>query len=173
MRIVKKKTILWLSVLCLTWASTGCGKSPQPEAPTPLSSLTWESSYEDMEALEGEAPDSYDSVYGGPACTYEKEYGGQKGTLKYMFDSDRKLMCIAWSYETEDPKKLDQVYNGIHGEIVERHGESGYNPANATNYGDVWYLEDGDIILSAITTQSQCALQYAYLNPLVSNQEQP
>lgn len=171
MKMKQRTTFLWVLALCLAWILAGCGSSGKTEAPSPFSPLTWDASYEELQELEGEALTTYNSVYGGTACTYEKEYQGQKGTLKYMFDGDGQLMCIAWAYETEDAAQLDQVYTALHKEVVERHGESGYNPDNPTSYGDVWYLESGHIILSAVTTGNQCALQYAYLNPLASDQE--
>lgn len=171
MRMNQKKAALWLLTACLILILAGCGAKERTEAPSPLSSLTWNSSYEEMVAVEGKALESYDSVYGGPAYTYAKEYQGQKGTLKYMFDGNQQLMCIAWAFETADRAQLDQLYTALHGEVVERHGESGYNPGNSTNYGDVWYLDSGHIILSAVTGQDQYALQYAYLNPLASDEE--
>ena len=49
--------------------------------------------------------------------------------------------------------------------MVAAHGESGYNTQKETNYGDVWYLEDGNIIISTMVTDSQKALQFAFLSP--------
>ncbi|MCI8893996.1 MAG: hypothetical protein HFI41_04980 [Lachnospiraceae bacterium] len=171
MKLRQRFLSAWILAACFAWILAGCSGSAGQEAPAPFSALTWEASYEDLTRLEGEPLTTYDSVYGGTACTYAKEYKGQKGTLKYMFDDNNQLMCIAWAYETADPSQLDSVYTALHEEVVERYGESGYNPDNPTSYGDVWYLDSGHIILSAITTGNQCALQYAYLNPLASDPE--
>ena len=57
---------------------------------------------DDIQALEGDSGESYDSVYDGTTYTYEKEYDGLKGTIKYMFDDKEKLVCLSWMYETDD-----------------------------------------------------------------------
>ena len=55
--------------------------------------------------------------------------------------------------------------------MEDTYGESGYDSENPTNYGDVWYLENGNILLMVVTTDTQQALQYSYLNPEVSTKE--
>jgi hypothetical protein len=124
-----------------------------------------------MEAAEGSDYETYDSVYGGTTYTYSKEYLDCTGTVKYMFDQDDQLMCVAWAYTPESAEELDTVYSAIHEELVDTYGNSGYDNTDETNYGDVWYLDSGDIILSAVTMDSQWAFQYAYLNPAVSNSD--
>lgn len=158
-------------MLCILCCFTGCGKEENPAPVSPFSELFWDSSAEDMTASEGEPTDSYASVYSGITYVYDKEYHGRNGTLKYMFDGDDKLMCIAWAYEAADADDLDTVYHLLHAEVVDACGQSGYNPSGSTNYGDVWYRADGDIIISAVTAGGKYAMQYAYLNPLVSNQD--
>lgn len=160
------------TITFLSCSLMGCQKGSDSEKGSicPFSALTWESSYEDMTALEGNEYESYDSVYEGTAYTYSKEYLGRTGTVKYMFDAENRLMCMAWAYSTDSIDELGEVYDTIHEQVVDAHGESGFDNANSTNYGDVWYLESGDILITAVTTDSETALQYAYLNPLVSKQ---
>lgn len=165
------KTPLRLTFLCLLLCClTGC-KSPKNQPPAPFSALTWDASYEDVKEAHGDEIESYPSVYEGTTYVYEAAYQERNGTLKYMFDSEEKLMCIAWAYETEDRKELDSVYQSLKKEVEDVHGESGYNPSAPASGGDVWYLEEGDIILTAVSGQDSSALQYAYLNAAVSNQE--
>lgn len=167
----KLRTPALIYAAFLLCALTGCSGGKAGQAAAPFSSLTWDSSPEDLKQLEGEAKESYDSNYNGTTYVYDGEYQGRNGTLKYMFDADEKLMCIAWAYIAADADDLDAAYTSIHAEIVAAHGESGYHPSGSTNYGDVWYRAEGDIILSALTVEGQSAMQYAYLNPKVSNQE--
>lgn len=144
----------------------GCGSKELANLPDcPFSDLKWTSSVKDMEKTEGTDYETYDSVYGGMTYTYEKEFQGVPGTVKYMFDGDDKLASIAWAYGSEDADELYQLYENIHADVVEAHGESGYNTQKETNYGDVWYREDGNIILSTMVTESQKALQFAYISP--------
>lgn len=164
---MKKKYIRFC--LTLTTAAAlfcGCGSGQTAKLPDcPFSELTWESTVKDMEQTEGTEHETYDSVYGGTTYTYEKEYLGVCGTVKYMFDENEALASIAWAYGSEDADELYRLYETIHEDVVTAHGESGYNTDKETNYGDVWYLEDGNIIISAMVTDSQKALQFAYLSP--------
>ena len=165
--MIKKK----LFSLCLTLALVaallcGCGGKKNAAFPDcPFSELTWASSVADMEKAEGIDYETYDSVYGGTTYTYSKEYKGLPGTVKYMFDAEKKLASIAWAYGSDSADELKQLYENIHADVAAVHGESGYNTDKETNYGDVWYLEEGNIIISTMLTDSQKALQFAYLSP--------
>ena len=64
-----------------------------------------------------------------------------------------------------DADELRRLYDTIHADLVAVHGDSSYNNEKETNYGDVWYLEDGNIIISVMITGSQKALQFAYISP--------
>ena len=157
--------------LCLTLFFTaallcGCGSKKSTALPDcPFSELKWESSVKDMEKVEGTDHETYASVYGGTTYTYDREYQGVPGTVKYMFDQDDKLASIAWAYGSDDAEELYKLYDTIHADVVAAHGESGYNTQKETNYGDVWYREDGNIIISAMITESQKAFQLAYVSP--------
>lgn len=156
--------ILLSLILCFTLA--GCQKAPIEECP--FSDLSWKSSVEDVISAEGKEYTTYDSTYNGLTYSFPKTYMDQEGTLKYMFDDNDNLMSIAWSCSI-DSDNLKNIYDKIHEEIVRIHGESGYESASPTNYGDVWYLDGGNVILSAVSTDTQSALQYGYLNPEVSS----
>lgn len=156
-------------------ALTGCSfdknSSSKKSLGLPFTKLTWDNSYDDMVALEGKSTATYDSIYKGTTYTYPKKYLGLDGTINYMYDDANKLMCVAWSYSATSADDLKSTYKKIHDQLKNSYGASGYNTSNQTNYGDVWYRDEGDIILSAATTNSIKALQYAYLNPVVSNKE--
>ena len=161
-----KKIYCLFFTLLAALALTGCGGKGSKTLPDcPFSELKWASCIKDMEKTEGKEYDTYDSVYGGTTYTYDKEYQGVTGTVKYMFDDKKQLACIAWAYSSESTEELYQLYETIHQEVVSAHGESGYNTDKETNYGDVWYLDDGNIIISTMVTESQKALQFAYLSP--------
>lgn len=163
---MKKKLFRLCTVLLFTTALLfGCGSNSSTMPDCPFSDLKWSSSVKDMEKAEGTGHETYDSVYGGTTYTYGKEYQGVSGTVKYMFDEDEKLASIAWAYGSDDADELYQLYETIHADVVAAYGESGYNTQKETNYGDVWYLKDGNIILSTMVTNSQKALQFAYLSP--------
>ncbi len=156
-----------LTLVLVSGVLTGCQSEKKP-AGFPFTELTWENSYDDMVELEGDSDNTYDSVYDGTTYTYPKKYMDLDGTIKYMYDGDNKLMCVAWTYSAESDEDLQETYDTIHEEVEKAYGESGYDPKTPSSYGDVWYLEEGNIILSAMTTDTQKALQYSYLNPKVS-----
>lgn len=138
----------------------------------PLTEITWENDLEDVIKLEGEEYKSYASVYNGTTYTFPKEYLNLEGTIKYMFDQDGVLMCVAWAYGSDSIDILADLYDEIHSDVKDLYGESGYNPNSSTNFGDVWRLDGGHIILSVMDTNTQKALQYSYQNPLASNDTQ-
>ncbi len=152
---------------------SACGSTPKESLPdAPFTSLTWENNIDDMISAEGDSFSTYDSVYGGLCYTYPKKYEDREGTVKYMFDDQDRLMCVAWTCSCEDESELFALYQSITDSVNERHGESGYQADHPGNYGNVWYLESGDIVLSTMVTSELKALQYAYLHPLVSGQSE-
>lgn len=167
MKRIKSKKMLYIFLSLLTVLSlAGCGSTASTTLPDcPFSELKWASSVKDMEKIEGTDYETYDSVYGGTTYTYEKEYQGKAGTVKYMFDDKKRLASIAWACSSKSADELYALYETIHAQIEAVHGKSGYNTQKETNYGDVWYLDDGNIIISTMVTESQKALQFAYLSP--------
>lgn len=162
------KILCCLAVISGIAFLTGCAGNPKQTAVCPFSDLTWEASPEDAIESEGDAYQTYDSIYNGSTYTFPKRYLKQDGTIKYMFDDKDALMCFAWTVQSDDEASLQALYDEIHAQLVKTYGESGYNTSKSTNYGDVWHLKQGDIVLSVMKTASQKALQYSYMHPAVS-----
>lgn len=161
---------------CLLPVLTGCfllllGCSKKAESvECPFTEITWESTLEDVWALEGEeALDSYTSIYYGMTYTYEKEYMGLPGTVKYMFDDENRLMSMAWLYIPESDEDLDKVYDTLQRETEKLYGESGFDADQGTARGEVWYLEDGNILIGVMSTGVNEAVQYQFFHPDVSS----
>lgn len=165
--------ILALSFFLFMGCSTDTTLKDQTAMVSPFTEITWENKLEDVIKLEGDQYESYASVYSGTTYAFPKEYLNLEGTIKYMFDGDGALMCIAWAYGSDSLNSLTKLYNKIHSDVEETYGESGYNPNSPTNFGDVWKLDSGHIILSVMNTNTQKALQYSYQNPLISDDTQP
>lgn len=147
------------------------GAAQSTSAATPFSPISWEDDSSDVIALSNNHYDTYDSVYGGLCYTYPQKYQGKDGMIKYMFDDRNRLMSVAWTYSAPSQEELFALYDQLHAEIEAVYGTSGYNSDTGTSAGDVWYLEDGDIIISIMNTASIKALQYSYLHPEVSNHQ--
>lgn len=174
MNIKKFFTIFLCSFsLCLLSACGGSLDKTAPALDCPFTEMDWNSTTEDILAAEGSDYAAYDSVYGGICYTYPKEFEGYPGTVKYMFNEKEELMCVAWAYNgTDDEESLYSLYDTINDSVIEIYGESGYAGNGVSNYGNVWYLESGDIVLTTMLTSDNKALQYAYLHPAVSNTAQ-
>ncbi len=166
--ITRLPRLLLPAAICLLCVY-GAAQSASPAAP--FSPAGWEADSNKVIALSNNRYDTYDSVYGGLCYTFPQQYQGRDGTIKYMFDDRDKLMSVAWAYTTPDQDELFALYEQLHAEIEAVYGASGYNSDTGTSAGDVWYLEDGDIIISVMNTPSNKALQYAYLHPDVSNHQ--
>lgn len=157
------KSFILIIVACFL---TGCGNIPS--ATCPFTDISWNDSLEDVTALEGEPSQTYPSVYNGSVYIFPKKYQSWDGNIKYMFDNKNKLMCISWTYNADSATMVKEIYQSIYEQLETSYGESGYSTSSSSNYGDVWYLDAGDIILSVVSTDTQNALQYSYLNPEVS-----
>lgn len=164
---------LVISLFLFTACKADTNSNDEPDVVLPFTEITWEHGFEDVTNLEGDYVSSYDSVYNGTTYTFPKEYLNLDGSIKYMFDGDGGLMCVAWTYRSDSLDTLTYLYNEIHSNLEATYGESGYNANNSTNFGDVWRLSGGHIILSVMNTNTMKALQYSYLNPIVSDDTQP
>ncbi len=155
-----------LALILLASILTGCGEVTPIDCP--FTDLGWETTEEELLAAEGEYLSTYDSTYGGLTYTYEGTYMNNPGILKYMYDTEGVLMSVAWAYSAADDESLLNLYNEIHANLEATHGKSGYNTTFIGNYGDVWELPEGDILLSVMATSTNKALQLAYVNPASS-----
>jgi len=134
----------------------------------PFTEATWASSADDVIAKEGKASGTYDSIYGGTTYVFDTSYENKDGSIKYMFDDKGALMCVAFTYLSSTPEEVTDLYNTVNDKLTSSLGESGYKTNQSTNYGNVWYREEGDVVVSCMVTSEQNSLQYSYLNPIVS-----
>lgn len=160
-----------LSALALLSAGllSGCGKPKAVDCP--FTELGWETTAEELFEAEGVCDEPYKSTYGGIVYTYPSAYMGYDGTIKYMFDENNVLMSVAFAYGSEDAEELKAFYDKLVSDIEKEHGKSSHSTDESTNYGKVWELKEGHIILSVMVTESNKALQIAYVNPLDQEKE--
>lgn len=161
--------ICFCFILTLSLALSACKSSAKADPVAPFSEIGWASTLDDIIAAEGDGYDTYDSTYGGLCYTWPKEYNGHEGTIKYMLDENDALMCIAWAYGAEDAESLDVLYQELYDSVSAENGDSTPQSQGVGNYGDVWYRDAGSILLTVMVTAENHALQYAYMNPVVSS----
>lgn len=171
MKYFHKSIPALLIIMGCTSLFFGCGPKKPEKVTCPFTEITWENTLEEVQALEGEAIESYASIYDGMTYSYSKEYDGMDGTIKYMFDDEEKLMCMAWLYIPEDAKDLDEVYIKLKEQTEDLYGKSGFSSSQLGAKGDVWYLEDGNILIGVMSTGINEAVQYQFFHPDVSSEK--
>lgn len=160
----------FLLLTSLIFSLCGCS-STQKQVTCPFTEITWENTLEDVQALEGELLDSYYSSYKGTTYVYEKEYLGLPGTIKYMFDDKEQLKSMAWLYLPESDEDLEEVYANLCTQTNKLYGDSGFDSDMSTAKGEVWYLEDGNILIGVMSTGVNEAIQYQFFHPDVSSEK--
>lgn len=148
----------------------GCGKGNPGSPAAPFSDVSWDDSLEDILSYEGDGYSTYASVYGGTCYTYPKAYQERQGTIKYMFDGEERLMCVAWACSADEEQELYSLYDILEESVDDKVSGDAPGESQPSNTGRVWYREEGNIILSLMITSDLKALQYAYLHPDVSSQ---
>ena len=78
-------------------------------------------------------------------------------------------MSMAWVYIPESADDLEYAYQTLCDETNQLYGESGFNSDMGTAKGNVWYLEDGNIVIGVMSTGVNEAVQYQFFHPDVSD----
>lgn len=169
MKRLQKSIVLFFVIMANLFVLCSCGQTQKVECP--FTEITWENSLDDVLALEGDPVESYDSIYSGTTYSFNKEFNGMQGTIKYMFDDNDKLMSMAWVYIPQSKDDLENVYQSLYDETCQLYGESGFDSNTGTAKGNVWYLKDGNILIGVMSTGVNEAIQYQFFHPDVSSQK--
>lgn len=149
---------------------TGCGNKKSAQI-APFSDATWETVESDLAELEsGDEKETYPSMYYGQTHTFDKTYLDHDGTVKYMFDDKGQLMGLAWTAVAKSEAQYQEIYNTLKDKLKKEYGDS-TDRSGQTNAGDVWYTEEGDIVLIGSSTDKLKVVQCGYLNPVVSGED--
>lgn len=155
-------------IAVLSFLISGCAAEAAP-INCPYTKLSWEATADDMIALEGEAYETYDSIYKGITYTYPKEYLGNTGMIKYMYDDAGRLCNVSWSYTGEDEDEVMAVYKSVVEDMTKLHGES-INDDGVGNYCESWVSDGGTVMANAVITNDTKVMQIAYMSADVSRQ---
>lgn len=168
--MTKLKTYLITILLAASMAAAvGCSQS-KSSINCPFTGLSWESTTDEMIALEGDDYETYDSIYKGLTYTYPKEYLGNNGMIKYMYDDKGTLCNVSWSYQSDDEEDVKAVYDSICGEMNKLHGDS-RNDDGIGNYCEIWSSNGGTVMANAVITNDAKVMQIAYMSAQVSKQQ--
>ena len=135
----------------------------------PFTEMSWEDTTDRMISLEGDGYDTYDSIYKGLTYTYPKEYLGNTGMIKYMYDGNGKLCNVSWSYTGDSEDDVMEVYRAVVEDMNKLHGNS-TNDDGVGNYCEMWISSGGTVMANAVITNDTKVMQIAYMSADVSKQ---
>lgn len=163
-------TLLLAACLLFSLPFSGCSEKKKAEPiDCPFTDLGWDTAPEALFEAKGDYLEAYPSTYGGQTYTYAGSYLEQAGIIKYMFDENNGLMSVAFTYSADSTEELQAFYEEVLAETKAIYGKSASEADEeaslGTSYGHVWRLEEGNIVLSVMLTNSNKALQIAYVNP--------
>lgn len=164
-----RKIIMIITAAVLSLTGMGCGKS-QNAANCPFSELSWDSTTEDMIALEGDGYDTYDSIYKGITYTYPCNYLDIPGMVKYMYDDNEILCNISWSYNGVSAEDISKTYDAVCADIEKSFGK-GNDDDGVGNRSRIWVTDSGTIMVSSVTTNDTNVMQIAFMRKEVSKQQ--
>ena len=167
MKVSIRRTVSLISLITAV-ALSGCSKGSS-NIGCPFSELSWDDSYDEMIKIEGEQYETYDSIYKGTTYTYPKEYLGNPGMIKYMYDDAGKLCNVSWSYTGDDADEVLTVYRAVCDDTVNTHGPS-TSDDGIGNYCEIWAAENGTVMANAVITNDTKVMQIAYMSADVSKQ---
>ena len=165
-----KLLVLGLTTSVILGSFTACGKDSSVVSDCPFSSLSWDATVEDMTDLEGQDYETYDSIYQGITYTYPKEYLGQKGMIKYMYDDKEQLCNISWSYTGSAEDEVMGIYSSVCDQAKDKYGE-GNTDDGIGNYCQMWVETNETIMANAVITDDTKVMQIAYMRASVSKQD--
>lgn len=159
---------LLLSICFIVVFLTACSGNGR-DIGCPFTALSWDASAEDVMEEEGSDYETYDSIYKGLTYTYQKDYLGYTGTIKYMFDPEGALCNVSWSYAAEDADSVLTVYRDVCDDTVKRLGP-GTSDDGVGNYCEMWISDKGTVMANAVITNDTHVMQIAYMSAEVSKQ---
>lgn len=170
---MKKKHIISLPLILLMFLTlflflTGCSGG-KTAIGCPFTELSWNDSKKDMEKIEGEPLETYDSIYNGTTYTYSKKYLEKDGVVKYMYDDKDQLCNVAWSYTGETAEDVIEVYKNVCSDTEKKYG-TGTSDDGVGNYCQMWITDSETIMANAVITNDVTVMQIAYMSSKVSKQ---
>lgn len=141
------------------------------QSPFIFSDATWNSTIEDVIALEGEIVEEYEATSNRYCYVFNKSFNNLDGIIRYFFSSDG-LQQVTFVYDATDVDTVNSIYNVLKTSLTAEYGESGYNLKEENVSGDVWYFDKYSISINKIT-MFLMSIQYSYtlLNDDVSNEK--
>ena len=159
-----------IMILFISLLTVGCtSKDKEAVLDCPFTELNWNASVDDIVNYEKTEYECYDSMYQGTTYIFPKDYSDKEGSIKYMTDDKGALKNVAWLYVGNDKEDVMSVYNSLIKELTDKYGKPTDNTDNVNNYGEVWKLDSGNIVITAVITTEAKMVQVGYMHPTVSD----
>ncbi len=101
--------------------------------PAPFSTLTWESTLQDMEATYGKWADMSKNDDKSTSYTYQTTYEGVSGKNSYTFNEDGMLRCITFYSSLKSASELNKIFEVSNEYLKSEYGECSNSTENAIN----------------------------------------
>lgn len=160
---MKQIALMLIPLILLSLCACSAEQVPAMTGAPFCENACWDWDTERVTEEYGECAAPYASVYGGITLSYPLAWQEREGTVKFMFSEDGRLASVAWTLITESAEVLDEVYDTIIGLEAEKNGTDGSLSQGVGNYGALWYLEDRDVLVTAVSVGGSCGLQYSYI----------
>ena len=170
-----QKLIFFLFALSLGITVLAC-KPTVKELTIPFTEMTWDNTLENIKSVEGEIVTTSPSAYNGTIYTFEKEYLGVTGNIKYSFDEENALKSVGWMYSSASIEELETLYQKVCSEAEKSYGKCGVdtteypNMKNSSVIGKFWYLDDGNIQVLLVYAGDDSVFQVQYVHPDVASE---
>ena len=150
---MKRKIRLILAVIiCVLLTGCAGGQMKADSNPAPFSSLTWKSTEEDMQNEFGKYLEKNRLEDGGNSYRYNGTYGGEKGTVTYVFNKDGELTVMTFYCSVKNKADLTKIFDSNKEALTAEYGacsaskENAVNSKSYINFYD-WETPDGTISL--------------------------
>lgn len=108
---MKRKIRLILAVIiCVLLTGCAGGQMKADSNLAHFSSLTWKSTEEDMQNELGKYLEKNRLEDGGNSYRYNGTYGGEKGTVTYVFNKDGELTVMTFYCSVKNKADLTKIY---------------------------------------------------------------
>ena len=107
----RKIRLILAAIICVLLTGCAGGQMKADSNPAPFSSLTWKSTEEDMQNEFGKYLEKNRLEDGGNSYRYNGTYGGEKGTITYVFNKDGELTVMTFYCSIKNKADLTKIFD--------------------------------------------------------------
>ncbi len=124
--------------------------------PVPFSTLTWDSTEQDMETAYGKWNEISKNDDKSKSYTYQTTYEGVLGKTTYTFNEDGTLHCITFYSSLKNASELNKVFDISNEYLKSEYGECTNSTKNAINDKSYMNFYDWDTANGQLSLVEEC-----------------